>query len=238
MAFHSFCTGNDMRYSSECNYNQSIEEKLKLKAPKPSYEIITNLKKFGRYDQKVEYKVISNHNFDQKNIPHWIDLNLYSIKTSKDKNLVCLQIVNNNFSSCNPIIQDQNVILYCHENETDLFRLVPFLIDLSVQMKCDIISFDYFGFGCSSGKPKINTFMSNTETIINFILSLNYSIENIILFGRGIGAICTIYLASRQDYKNVKGLILLEPVIDKCIIDQNAMKSILCATLLIQEIEN
>ena len=52
-------------------------------------------------------------------------------------------------------------------------------------MKCDIVSFDYFGFGCSSGKPKINTILSDGEDAINFSISyLKYKIENIILFGK------------------------------------------------------
>ena len=240
MAFHSFCTGNDMRYSSESsNIQLSLDEKLKIKVPKPSYEILTKLQKNSPHYNKVEFKTKSNINFNKNYIPNFIDITLYSIKKSENQQLIALQIVNNSLSSRNPYVPEPNLILYCHENETDLFRIIPFLIDLSIQMKCDIISFDYFGFGCSSGKPKINTIISDGEKIINFILSfLKYKTENILLIGRGIGAICTIFLASRQDYRNIKGLILLEPIIGKNIIDQNAMKSIHCPTLLIQEVED
>ena len=43
MAFNGFCTGNDMRYSSEGP--KISDSRLKLKAPKPSYEIITQILK-------------------------------------------------------------------------------------------------------------------------------------------------------------------------------------------------
>ena len=240
MAFYSFCTNDDMRYSSESPYNKlSLEEKLKIKVPKPSYEILTKLEKFGPYYNKVEYKTKSKFNFNKNYIPNFIDIALYSIKTSENQQLITLQIVNNSLSSRHPYVPEPNLILYCHENETDLFRIIPFLIDLSIQMKCDIVSFDYFGFGCSSGKAKINTIISDGEKVINFILSyLKYKTENILLFGREIGAICAIFLASRQDYRNIKGLILLEPIIGNNIIDQNAMRSIHCPTLLIKEIED
>ena len=136
MAFHSFCTGNDMRYSSESsNTKLSLEEKLKIKSPAPSYEILTKLQKYGPYYNKVEYKTNSNIVFNKDYIPNFIDISLYSIKTCENKQLISLQIVNNSLSSRHPYVPEPNLILYCHENETDLFRIIPFLIDLSIQMK-------------------------------------------------------------------------------------------------------
>ena len=126
-----------------------------------------------------------------------------------------------------------------HGQYTDLLRLAPFLIDLSIQMKCDIVSFDYWGFGCSSGKPKINTILSDGEDAINFAISyLKYKIENIILFGKGIGTMSSIFLASRQNYHDCKSLILCMPDIGKKIVDVKVMRSIFCQTLLIMEFED
>ena len=234
MAFNGCCTGNDMTYSSE----GSKSLVLKLNSPKPSYEIISQ-KKTKNTIQKVDYKLTKEIFFNQENIPKWLDISLYSIPKKDNKAIIALHIINKCLTSKNPILNEPNLIFYSHENETDLIRLIPFLIDISIQMKCDIVSFDYLGFGCSSGKPKINTIMLDGEDALNFAISyLNYKIENIILLGKGIGSMSSIYLASRFNFRNCKGLILYMPTIGKKIIDIKVMRSIFCQTLLIMEFEN
>lgn len=234
MAFNGCCTGNDMAYSSE----GSKSLVLKLNSPKPSYEIISQ-KKMKNTIQKVDYKLSKEIFFNQENIPKWLDISLYSIPKKDNKAIIALHIINKCLTSKNPILNEPNLIFYSHENETDLIRLIPFLIDISIQMKCDIVSFDYLGFGCSSGKPKINTIMLDGEDALNFAISyLNYKIENIILLGKGIGSMSSIYLASRFNFRNCKGLILYMPTIGKKIIDIKVMRSIFCQTLLIMEFEN
>jgi hypothetical protein len=236
MAFNGFCTGNDMRLSSEGP--KILESQLKLRAPKSSYEIISPQKN-NKNIQKVEYKPTKEIIFSKNNIPKWLDISFYSIPKKDNKKIISLHIINKCLTSKNPILNEPNLILYFHENETDLLRLIPFLIDISIQMKCDIVSFDYWGFGCSSGKPKINTILSDGEDALNFAISyLNYKIDNIILLGKGIGAMSSIFLASRLNYRNCKGLILYMPIIGKKIIDIKVMKSIFCQALLIMEFEN
>ena len=237
MAFNGFCTGNDMRYSSEGP--KISDSRLKLKAPKSSYEIISKSKKNNQNIEKVDFKPTKEILFSKENIPKWIDLSFYLMPKKDGKRLISLHIINKCLISKNPFLNEPNLILYCHETNTDLLRLVPFLIDLSIQMKCDIVSFDYCGFGCSSGKPKINTILSDGEDAINFAISyLKYKIENIILFGKGIGAMSSIFLASRQNYHDCKSLILCMPAIGNKVVDVKVMRSIFCQTLLIMEFED
>ena len=237
MAFNGFCTGNDMRYSSEGP--KISDSRLKLKAPKSSYEIISKSKKNNQNIEKVDFKPTKEILFSKENIPKWIDLSFYLMPKKDGKRLISLHIINKCLISKNPFLNEPNLILYCHENNTDLLRLAPFLIDLSIQMKCDIVSFDYCGFGCSSGKPKINTILSDGEDAINFAISyLKYKIENIILFGKGIGTMSSIFLASRQNYHDCKSLILCMPAIGNKVVDVKVMRSIFCQTLLIMEFED
>ena len=236
MAFNGFCTGNDMRFSSEGQ--KSFESKLKIKASKPSYEIIYS-QKDNKKVQKVEYKPTKETFFSKDNIPKWLDISFYSIPKKDNKKLISLHIINKCLISKNPILNEPYLIFYSHENENDLLRIIPFLIDISIQMKCDIISYDYLGFGCSSGKPKINTILSDGEDVLNFAISdLNYKIENIVLLGKGIGSMTSLYLASRLNFLNCKGLILYMPIIGYKIIDITIMRSIFCQTLLIMEFED
>jgi len=237
MAFNGCCTGNDMRYSSESGIQP--ESRLKLKSPKPSYEIIKNPNEKPSSTTKVDYKPTKETFFSDSNIPKWIELSFYTIQKKDGKKIISLHIINKCFNSKNPIKYEPDLLLYCHENETDLLRIAPFLVDISIQMKCDIVSFDYLGFGCSSGKPKITSILPDSEEALNFSIStLKYKVENIVLFGMGIGAMCALHLASKQKYQNLKSIILCMPVIGNKIIDIKILRSIFCPTLLIKEFEN
>ena len=237
MAFNGMCTGNDMLYASEDGIIP--ESSLKIKAPKSSYIITTNITKNSPKIIPIDIKPTKPIYFNTKNLPNWLELSFYSITNKNGKRITTLHIMNKCLMSKNPYIYESIAILYCHENETDLLRLVPFLIDLSIQMKCDIISFDYLGFGDSNTKPKNNTILDDAENAINFALAnLNYKIENLILFGKGIGAMPSIYLATMNEYHNCKSLVLCMPLITKDKIDIKTMRSITCKCLLIKEIEN
>ena len=237
MAFNGMCSGNDMFYASEGGLIP--ESRLKLKAPKTSYIITSNIQKNSQQIYKVEFSPAKGFFFNKNSIPNWIDLSFYSLPKKKGKRITAVHIVNKSLMSNNPYMLDSNAILYCHENETDLLRLIPFLIDISIQMKIDIISFDYTGFGDTKEKPKNTTLLEDGEITINFILShLKYKINNLVIFGKGIGAIPSIHLAVMNQYQNCKSLILCMPLIIRSKIDIKNMRSIICKSLIIYEIEN
>ena len=162
MAFNGgMCTGNDMLYASEGGLMP--ETKLKIKAPKTSYIITSEIPKNSKEILPVKFKPTKNIFFNLNLLPNWLELSFYSIpkKNLNGKRITAIRIINKCSLSQNPYIYDSSAILYFHENETDLLRLIPFLIDISLQMKCDIISFDYLGFGDCNTKPKINTLMQD-----------------------------------------------------------------------------
>ena len=234
MYFNSLCSRNDMSYAYESNLIP--ESKLTLKAPKSSYIIASNINKDSKGILKIDFKTQKEASFDIKSIPNFISLSSYSIPIKNNKRLVTLHITNKSVSN---ILSERSAILYCHENLTDLIRLVPFLIDISLQLKVDIICFDYQGFGDTASKPKLNTIFTDGVEALNFVLTfLKYKIENISLFGKGIGAMCAIYLASLNDYHDCKSLVLMSPIIGNKTIDIKIMRSIICKCLLVLEIED
>ena len=72
------CTSEDVLYAYE-NNNNFLEKKLKLKAPKPSYEIITQILKNENFTKNVEIKPTKEIYFNKSIIPNWIDVVFYSI---------------------------------------------------------------------------------------------------------------------------------------------------------------
>ena len=236
MAF--ICSSADLKYAHEINdSNNLISSKIKFYTPNPSYKVL----KIGKNDSKVEYEILKSNCYTKNNIPDWININLFSINLNQSKsNIIYIHLENQIQTKIllkeegNASSQKRKLILYSHENGTDLFRILPFLIDLSVQIKCDIISYDYIGFGRSNGKPTETNFLNSYQEIMDIILNkFNYQMENVLLIGRGIGVMHSIIIASRNNYLKCKGLILISPSISEKKIDINLMKRIICPTLLI-----
>ena len=208
-------------------------QKIKFSAPKPSYKILSKSKESQSLYEEIDYTILSSMPFNKYNIPDWINVSLHALNYKKNKKLIFMHIENNYSEQISP----KKVIIYSHENDTDLIRLLPFLIDLSVQNKCNIISYDYRGFGCSSSKSIDTNFLKSYEYTMDYALNyLNYKIDNILLIGRDIGAIHSLIIASRHKYNMCKGLILISPFFHEKLIDINNMKNIICQTLLIKVI--
>ena len=212
-----------------------FSSKIRFSPPEPSYSIRTRESDSSSVYEEIEFEILSSMPFDKYNIPDWINVSLHSLRYKENKKIIYLHIENN----CNEnIISSNKAIIYSHENNTDLIRLLPFLIDLSIQNKCNIISYDYRGFGCSSSYSNEENFTNSYEYTMNFALNyLNYKIENILLIGRDIGVIHSLIIASRQKYSKCKGLILISPIDVEKIIDTTLIKNIICPTLLINEKE-
>lgn len=241
MAFLS--TGDDILLSNEGGIK--LDSKIKMKPPKSSYEIInTTIQKKSSEIIKVDIKPTKAIFDNRESIPYWLDITFYSLPKKNGKRITSIHILNKCLTSKNPYKIEPDLILYFHENETDLLRLLPFLIDISIQMKCDIVSYDYQGFGHIYDrftKPNISTlFIEGEQVLLDFCINyLKYKIENIILFGKELGAMIGIYLSSMNKLNKCKSLILYNPLINsKGQIDTKLMRSINCKSLLIYEIES
>lgn len=101
------------------------------------------------------------------------------------------------FVRCNP--NAKFTILFSHGNAVDLGHMCNFFVVLGRQIKCNIFSYDYSGYGRSSGKPAEKNVYSDIEAAWN-ALQTNYGVrpENIILYGQSIGTVPTVDLAMRQ----------------------------------------
>jgi pimeloyl-ACP methyl ester carboxylesterase len=110
---------------------------------------------------------------------------------------------NNNNSDKNPF-----VIIYSHGNLENLQDIEGRLNRLSTLMKCNVYSYDYYGYGDSSGEQtNERNVCAIIECVVNNIkrqptLGLEASIENgcgftgpIIFWGRSIGSIPTLHAA-------------------------------------------
>ncbi|RXG72945.1 Protein ABHD17C [Armadillidium vulgare] len=129
-------------------------------------------------------------------------IEVFFTPTSRSNKLACM------FVKC--CSNAKYCILFSHCNAADLGHMSSFYFDLGTNLNCNVFSYDYSGYGVSTGRPSEKNMYSDIDAAWNALIKrYGISPENIILYGRSIGTVPTIDLASR--YK-VGGVILQSPL--------------------------
>ena len=219
----SLCGGKNMCYISEQGSSLYCEQQvISFRPPKQeSYKIKgtqpRNSNESFSCKVDIDFPYFSNINFMK-----WISFSCYNLTKEKKKSIICLYIRNNSITNN----EDANTMIYSHSNSTDLGLIFPMLIDFSVQFKCNVIAYDYSGYGKSTDKPKLENLTYSIDTVIEFSLNeLKIPIESIFLFGRDLGAIPSCYISTKNIFSKMKGMILLSPLFGDAI-SQRTLKEI------------
>ncbi|TYG59993.1 hypothetical protein ES288_D07G031400v1 [Gossypium darwinii] len=98
-------------------------------------------------------------------------------------------------------------LLYSHGNAADLGQMHELFNELRAHVRVNIMSYDYSGYGASTGKPtEFNTYY-DIEAVYN-CLKKEYGVkqEDLIVYGQSVGSGPTLHLASRV--KKLGGVVL------------------------------
>jgi len=95
----------------------------------------------------------------------------------------------------------KGAILYYHGNAGDLQRW-GIITSFFVEKGYDVVVMDYRGYGKSIGKKSMENLYADSELWYDFMKN-HYSDEDIILYGRSLGATFATYVASRNQSKNL-----------------------------------
>ena len=99
-------------------------------------------------------------------------------------------------------------ILYSHGNGEDLGTLKPLLEEIT-KFGCNVIAYDYPGYGLSGGSPTEASCNTAIDTLYEYIISeINIPKERLLLWGRSLGTGPSCYLASKI---HIAGVILETP---------------------------
>ncbi|XP_041086990.1 alpha/beta hydrolase domain-containing protein 17A [Polyodon spathula] len=91
-------------------------------------------------------------------------------------------------------------VLFSHGNAVDLGQMSSFYIGLGTRINCNIFSYDYSGYGVSTGKPSEKNLYADIDAAWQALRTrFGISPENIILYGQSIGTVPTVDLASRYE---------------------------------------
>lgn len=93
-------------------------------------------------------------------------------------------------------------------------------------LKCNVISFDYSGFGISTGTASVQGAISDTDLAALFARNvLNIPKEETILMGYSFGTYPVIVLSTRDFYKEYAGVILISPIASPQFIDSRGTET-------------
>ncbi|XP_043696416.1 alpha/beta hydrolase domain-containing protein 17B isoform X2 [Telopea speciosissima] len=98
-------------------------------------------------------------------------------------------------------------LLYSHGNAADLGQLYDLFVQLKVNLRVNLMGYDYSGYGASTGKPsEIDTY-ADIEAVYE-CLENEYGIsqEDLILYGQSVGSGPTLHLAAQLP--RLRGVVL------------------------------
>jgi pimeloyl-ACP methyl ester carboxylesterase len=177
--------------------------------PKSNYEIVKaehNPNKGTPTDDTYQLALYDNNN--EKFIPKDMDgitSKVFLLRTKKDNSIPAIYFENMK-------AKHNTVILYSHGNSTDIGRMRNYLQDIAFTVNVNVFSYEYSGYGTSTGTPSDVNLLYDIEAAYTFLIEkLGYKWHNIILYGRSIGSGPSTYLAAHPSFK-VGGLILHSPI--------------------------
>ncbi|XP_063788230.1 alpha/beta hydrolase domain-containing protein 17C-like [Pseudophryne corroboree] len=115
---------------------------------------------------------------------------MFRCTTKRGNSLACMYV------RCVP--GSRYTLLYSHDCAVDLGKMCRRYLALGSKIKCNIFSYDYSGYGVSSGKPSEKNTYADIEAAW-LALRTRYGVpaENIILYGESIGTAPAVDLATR-----------------------------------------
>lgn len=98
-------------------------------------------------------------------------------------------------------------LLYSHGNAADLGQLYDLFVQLKVNLRVNVMGYDYSGYGASTGKPSESNTYTDIEAVYN-CLETEYGVsqENLILYGQSVGSGPTLHLAAKLP--RLRGVVL------------------------------
>lgn len=173
-----------------------IVSKLAFLPPSPSYVLIpddSGRKCTLQLNERAEWQ------YSQKELDQ---VEVYTTVSSQGKRIACAYI------NCCP--SPKFTILFSHGNGADLGQMLSFYFYLGTRVHCNIVSYDYSGYGASSGKPSERNLYADADAVWSSLRSrYNIAPESVILYGQSIGTVAAVDLASKYQ---VAGVVLHSPL--------------------------
>lgn len=155
---------------------------------------------------KVTYKLVLD---PRLSVPRYDGGSVSAVKIATKKGAYCAAIVYKVPEHL--VTANTKTIIYSHGNATDIGAMFPLQVVLAHGLECNVVSYDYSGYGESGGIPM----EGNTYTDIAGVF--DWTVENIcgndpkkvILYGQSVGSGPCCHLAAKNP--NIGGMVLHSP---------------------------
>ncbi|CAI5786849.1 Hydrolase_4 domain-containing protein [Podarcis lilfordi] len=163
-----------------------IASKLAFLPPDPTYTLMCD-ESGSRWTLHLSERADWQYSSREKDA-----IECFMTRTSKGNRIACM------FVRCSP--NAKYTLLFSHGNAVDLGQMSSFYIGLGSRINCNIFSYDYSGYGASSGKPTEKNLYADIDAAW-VALRTRYGIrpENVIIYGQSIGTVPSVDLAARYE---------------------------------------
>ncbi|XP_032829750.1 alpha/beta hydrolase domain-containing protein 17B [Petromyzon marinus] len=163
-----------------------IAAKLAFLPPEPTYALVAD-ETAARWSLHLTEK--AEWQYSQRELDA-VEVSL--TRTARGNRVACM------FVRCAP--SARYTLLFSHGNAVDLGQMSSFYVGLGTRINCNVFSYDYSGYGASTGRPSEKNLYADIEAAWQ-ALRTRYGIspENVILYGQSIGTVPTVDLASRYE---------------------------------------
>ena len=105
-------------------------------------------------------------------------------------------------------------IIISHGNATDIGAMFPIQVVIAHSLDCDVVVYDYSGYGESGGIPTECATYRDIEAVYEYALenvTANQNPKNVILYGQSVGSGPCCHLIAQKNAEPIGGLILHSP---------------------------
>jgi len=156
-------------------------------------------------------------------VTHWIPKNIYDNEEDSNTDINKKSIPAILFSYSHYLEEEEEeeehqvkkIIIYSHGNAENLLTCYPWMHKISNELRCDVLSYDYSGYGLNPYHEKEQSTEGMNLTLMNVVEyvhdELEYDWSQIYLMGCSLGTGVSIEVASQLRRVKLGGLILLAP---------------------------
>jgi pimeloyl-ACP methyl ester carboxylesterase len=157
------------------------------------------------------------------------EVNLWIPKTMGDHSAIpCCFIKHEQPGISDPGESDRNLIVYSHGSGELITSCRSYLERMSSTLACDVVTYDYSGYGLNSSSMYERTPEGVNDTLWHvydhFINNLKYKRSNTVIMGYALGTGPSLYLTSRFSHgEQFKALVLISAFSSyRCLIRQKS----------------
>eukprot|EP00080_Pristionchus_pacificus_P006447 PDM66467.1 aho-3 [Pristionchus pacificus] len=174
-------------------FPSSIVSKLAFMPPESSYTI-TDDGRLSLVDGRTEWQN------DESSLER---VQMLTTRTRRGNKIACMMV--------RPPIEAHFTILFSHGNAVDIGQMSSFYGGLGQRLGVNVFSYDYSGYGCSTGKPSEKNLYADIQAALDVLQKeLDIPASRVILYGQSIGTVPSVDLASKNP--NVAALVLHSPL--------------------------